>query len=632
MTNRSALRRGLMLVLVLVIFTGTSLFAGTSGQKFRFAWLTDTHVGSGTGADDLRASVKDINSRRDIEFVLVSGDVTELGRTSQLQLAKQILDSLTVPCHIIPGNHDTKWSESGATVFPRLWGADRFVFDAHGYRFVGLHQGPIMRMGDGHFAPEDLRWLDSTLRPLQTSRQPLIFVTHYPLDESIDNWYDAIAMLKKCNTQVVLLGHGHSNEIMNFEGLPGIMSRANLRGGKCGAGYTIGTIRNDSLICEEKISASDNLRRWHGLLLQEHAFAGDTTHYGRPDFALNVRYPDVHAVWEYQTHYTIAASPAVWNDRVIFADRSGTVTCLSLKDGSPRWKFNAGSAVFSSPAVSDGKVLFGATDSMIYCLAVKNGKVLWKVHTGAPVVASPCIEGGTAYIGAGDGAFRAIDVASGSARWTFKDVESFVEDKPLFYQNKIYFGSWDSYLYALDATTGTLAWKWSNGTGTLNLSPAACWPVGSNGRVFIVAPDRAMTAIDAETGKQIWRSKRHQVREEIGISEDGSRIYAKCMNDTLFAFSAAAPGQQTVWATHCGYGYNIDASMIREKEGTVFFGTKNGRIFALDASSGTIKWAHRTGVSIISTPTPIDSNRVVITTFDGIVTLLEKQLSEKTKK
>src|SRR5439155_13604016 len=91
-----------------------------TSESFRFAWLSDTHVGSETGEEDLRAAVRDINSITGLSFVVISGDVTEYGSLEQLRLAKQILSGLKIPCHVVPGNHDTKWSESGATDFPRL--------------------------------------------------------------------------------------------------------------------------------------------------------------------------------------------------------------------------------------------------------------------------------------------------------------------------------------------------------------------------------------------------------------------------------------------------------------------------------------------------------------------------------
>jgi hypothetical protein len=50
-----------------------------SPATFRFAWLSDTHVGSSTGEEDLRATVQDLNSITGLSFVVLSGDVTEFG-------------------------------------------------------------------------------------------------------------------------------------------------------------------------------------------------------------------------------------------------------------------------------------------------------------------------------------------------------------------------------------------------------------------------------------------------------------------------------------------------------------------------------------------------------------------------
>ncbi|MCK5572964.1 MAG: metallophosphoesterase, partial [Bacteroidetes bacterium] len=78
--------------------------------ELRFAWLSDTHVGGGTGTSDLRAAVRDINTFHDVDFVILSGDITEYGSNAQLLTAKRTLDSLNMPYYIIPGNQDTRWS------------------------------------------------------------------------------------------------------------------------------------------------------------------------------------------------------------------------------------------------------------------------------------------------------------------------------------------------------------------------------------------------------------------------------------------------------------------------------------------------------------------------------------------
>jgi outer membrane protein assembly factor BamB/predicted phosphodiesterase len=598
------------------------LVSHSYGQRFRFAWLSDTHVGSLTGEADLRASVHDINSLTGIAFVIVSGDVTEMGSDQQLVLAKAILDSLQRPYHIIPGNHDTKWSESGCTEFGRLWGSDKFTFQFGGYDFIGMHQGPIMKMGDGHFPPEDIRWLDSVLTHLPRKDQPLFFITHYPLDSSIDNWYQVTDRLKQYNTQVALVGHGHRNRVLNFEGIPGVMGRSNLRGRDARGGYTLVDVGTDTISFAERTPQGGTAAPWDKIPLERRDYRADTTTYARPDFSINQQYPNVKLAWRVNTDYTIASTPAVWKDLAIVGNASGTVAAFSLKDGSRRWSFTTHATVYSTPDATDGKVVFGSSDRFIYCLDAESGKLVWKLETQAPVVAAPTIVQGTVYVGGSGGSFRAIDLASGNLKWEFNGVGGFVETKPLVYRDRVIFGAWDTFLYALHTRDGSLAWKWSNGNPGLLFSPAACWPVASDGKIFIAAPDRYLTAINAEDGKTVWRTNRFQVRETVGVSADGMRVYARCMVDTVIAFSPSASSFSPFWAQSCSYGYDIDPSMPIEKDGVLFFGTKNGLIIALDAESGKVLWKHRVGETVVNTLVPLDAHHIIASDLDGRVMLV----------
>lgn len=279
--------------------------------------------------------------------------------------------------------------------------------------------------------------------------------------------------------------------------------------------------------------------------------------------------------------------------------------------------------MYSSPDASDGRVVIGSSDKNLYCFNIRTGAPAWKITTGAPVVAAPVIHEGTVFIGGSDGVFRAVDLKSGTLRWEFAGVGGFVETRPLVYQHKVIFGAWDTRLYALNISDGSLAWKWSNGNDGILLSPAACWPVASEGKVFIAAPDRYLSAVDAGTGTTVWRTKRYQVRETVGVSGDGRRIYARCMTDTVIAFSPTPTSFDVLWVQHCGYGYDIDPSMPLEKDGVVFFGTKNGLVYALDGTTGKILWKHRVGVTIVNTLVPLDARRTIATDLDGTIALLE---------
>lgn len=600
-------------------------------------------MGSSTGAEDLRAAVRDMNGIDDIEFVILSGDITEMGSNRELELAKTILDSLNKPYYIIPGNHDTKWSESGCTKFSEIWGDDKFQFEYKGYRFIGMHQGPLMRMGDGHFSPEDLRWLDSLLVNLPNPWQPLIFVTHYPIDTSVDNWYEFLDRVRNYQTKAILFGHGHRNKIYDLEGISGVMGRSALQGNRPFGGYNIVTVRNDSMFFCERFAAPNLISNenqppnnsmpnvpcfvidpWHKLSLQRSKMDSNPDKFNRPDFSINQNYPIVKIRWLVDTGYSITASPCVWEDKVIVGNRAGMIYGLSIRNGKKLWDLRVKGSILSSPAADQERVIFAGTDGAIYCLNAKNGRLLWQFPTGAPIVAAPQIYNDMVYIGSSDGHFRAIDLDNGGLLWEFSGVIGFVETRPLIYQDKVIFGAWDTYLYALNRRDGSLAWKWCNGNPGRLYSPAACWPVAAEGKVFIVAPDRFITAINVNSGETIWRTGMHKVRESIGISQDGERIYARCMEDTLLAFSSHSEVPRLIWATSCNYGYDIAPSMPMEKDGAVFFGTKNGFVYAVEAITGKLKFCFRAGVTSIHTVAPLDENQVIIADMDGRVMLIEK--------
>jgi outer membrane protein assembly factor BamB len=478
-----------------------------------------------------------------------------------------------------------------------------------------------MRMGDGHWAPEDMKWLDSVLQNVSKDRR-IFFVTHYPIDEGIDNWYEVLDRMKNYNTQVFLFGHGHRNRAYNFEGIPGVMGRSNLRAGSPQGAYTIAEIVNDTVKFYEKKPLSDEKEYWHKIALGKNSYSVSTKT-ERPDFSVNEKYPNVKEVWTFSSDYTNATSPAVWENVVFTGDASGTMYALSIKDGDVIGSFKTGGPIYSSPAVEDNYVVFGSADSSIYCLNAETGLLNWKVKTGAEVLGSPSIEDDVVYIGGSDRTFRAINLKSGDVAWQFDGIEGYIESKPLVYENNVIFGAWDTYLYCLDKTNGNLLWKWKGDIEGMLYSPAAYNPVASDNIVLVVAPDRKLTAINANTGEQLWRTGNYQVRESIGMSEDGTKFFVRTMRDSIIAFDVSETLPAPSWVTDVQFGYDINSAQLIEKNSVLFYGTKNGLLIALDSSTGEILWKHKVGVTIINTVTPLDSKTVLLNDLDGRTILIE---------
>jgi outer membrane protein assembly factor BamB/Icc-related predicted phosphoesterase len=611
-------------VLGLFAVQTTALFAQPKAP-FRFALVTDLHVThAGNAEKDLQNAVNQINASDDIEFVLVTGDLSEEGDRGSLQKAKSILDQLKVKYYAIPGNHETKWSESGMTAFGDIYGAERFEFEYKGLLFLGFNTGPFIRMADGHVAPQDITWLKQELEKAG-KEQPVILVTHYPLlPVDVDNWFDLTDAVRPYNIRTFLGGHYHVNRFLEYDGIPGILNRSTLRDKAPLGGYSVYEITPDSILVYEH-NIGETRRQWAALPLKNKLYdaQGDPNKY--PDFSVNQAYNSVQETWLQQTGVGIYSSPAVYQNKVYVGDDEGTLTCYSLKDGKKIWSFQSGKRIVGTPSADDGSVVFGSADKNIYGLDAANGKLLWKVKAEEPVLGAVTIENGIAYIGASDHTFRAIDIHTGQVRWAYSGVKGYIETRPWIEGNKVIFGAWDNTLYALDKNSGRELWKWTGGMTRMHFSPAAVWPVAAQGKVFITDPERALTAINLETGETVWRTYQSMVRETIGLSEDKERVYSKTMNDSIVCFSTQGDTAVELWASNVAFGYEHAPSMPVEKDGVVFGSTKGGLIFALDALTGKVLWKHKVGNSLISTVVPLNKKQVLFTATGGEIGLLLKE-------
>ena len=155
-------------------------------------------------------------------------------------------------------------------------------------------------------------------------------------------------------------------------------------------------------------------------------------------------------------------------------------------------------------------------------------------------------------------------------------------------------------------------------------SPAACYPVATNGKVFIVAPDRYMTVFNAETGEVTWRKNdpKDRVRESMGLSADSSMVYAKTMEGDVIGVSTSEPDMKIIWKSHAGLHYEIAPTAVVEFENIVYVPSNSGVVVAVDRKDGKVLWKHKISNSLITNITPVSKNKVIATTMDGKVTLL----------
>src|SRR5262245_23099114 len=181
--------------------------------------------------------------------------------------------------------------------------------------------------------------------------------------------------------------------------------------------------------------------------------------------------------WQFKTGGTIVSSPALANGVVYIGSSDGALYAVDQKSGQQKWKTQTRGPVASSPAVADGLVFFLSYDGGLYCVDANSGDRKWRyattfekrveakrLHGSTPAeqtvpdphdvfLSSPLVVNGRVYFGSSDGNIYALEEKSGLLEWKF-ETKGIVHASPAIAGNTIYIGSWDSYLYALDAESG----------------------------------------------------------------------------------------------------------------------------------------------------------------------------------
>jgi outer membrane protein assembly factor BamB len=281
---------------------------------------------------------------------------------------------------------------------------------------------------------------------------------------------------------------------------------------------------------------------------------------------------------------------------------SGTAGISTVK-----WKFQTGGKVFSSPAVVDGVVYFGSSDHNVYALSAADGSVKWKATTGGAVNSSPAVVGGAVYFASLDGNFYAVNVADGKLRWKFAtegerrftapgihgasprkemmpDPYDVFHSSPAVVGDVVYFGSGDHHVYALNASTGTLKWKFAAGD-VVHASPAVADKV-----VYIGSWDRNLYALNADTGAVIWTFQTGDdpvIHNQIGIASSaavaGGVVFFGCRDGHFYAVDAKTGKEK--WNIDNHKGWVIASPAVRD--GVVYFPTADGQRFkAVKAATG----------------------------------------------
>jgi outer membrane protein assembly factor BamB len=319
--------------------------------------------------------------------------------------------------------------------------------------------------------------------------------------------------------------------------------------------------------------------------------------------------------WTFKTAGPIVTSPAIADGVVYIASMSGHMYAIDQETGKEKWNFKSRMPIVSSPAIAGDALYFVSSAGSLASLDLKTGQPRWVFPTeferkfeaknlhGYPSAAqtipdawdiwlsSPAVANGKVYFGSGDGNVYAVDAQSGLLQWKFptKDV---VHSSPAVVNNIVYIGSWDSYLYALDAETGQEKWAFKSGEDNTihNQVGFQSSPAVADGVVYIGCRDAHVYAVDAGTGKKKWDyptskswvNSTPAVRDSLvyAATSDSSRVFALDAKTGRLRFNFAAKS------------YVFSSPALAGD--LAYIGAHNGKLYAIDAKTGKLAWEFQT--------------------------------------
>ncbi|HEY2945870.1 MAG TPA: PQQ-binding-like beta-propeller repeat protein [Vicinamibacteria bacterium] len=337
-----------------------------------------------------------------------------------------------------------------------------------------------------------------------------------------------------------------------------------------------------------------------------------------PDFKLR---PPFRRLWDVRGGKLIEYPPVVAYGHVYFATSDGRFFAVDAETGKKTWERELGRCTAASPAAGNGivyqPVMHGFPcgkrrnqPSFLFAMDAHTGAVKWRFRAGV-IETSPLLVDGRIYVGSWDTRVYALDAATGRKLWSFKTGDA-VKGGAAFAKGTIFVGSYDGHVYALNSNTGKLRWRASaqsrfGGKGTFYATPAVAY-----GRVYIGNTDGKVYAFGAQSGKLLWsKTTGNYVYSSAAVWD--RKVYAGSYDGHFYALDAATGDIRWKFEAH---GPISGSPTVLD--GIVYFSTLKQRTFALDARTGRRVWTFPDGKY---SPVVADEKHLYLTGYTRVYAL-----------
>jgi outer membrane protein assembly factor BamB len=245
---------------------------------------------------------------------------------------------------------------------------------------------------------------------------------------------------------------------------------------------------------------------------------------------------------------------------------------------------------------------------------------LWRFRAKALLEFPPAVAYGRLFVANNPGVLYALDAGSGRVRWRYNArrctaaspavakrivYETFLNRPPCNAEGS----DLDGQIVALDTSTGKVRWR-------RTIGPSESSPLVARGAVYVGDWRGKVYAINARTGRTLWTfSTDGKVKGGVAIS--GQRLYIGSYDGHVYALNALTG--RLIWRASAqarlgptGTFYATPAVAYDR----VYIGSTDSKVYSFGASTGRLHWSYGTGGYVYSSPA-VWRLRVYIGSVDG---------------
>ncbi len=255
-------------------------------------------------------------------------------------------------------------------------------------------------------------------------------------------------------------------------------------------------------------------------------------------------------LWTVDTRLPVRAAPLVVGSLLFVAAGANDLLCLNRQTGREYWEFKS-EDVFADfwptqgqPAVTldDGGLVFAApgASTEFNALRLRTGRKAWELTVDSRTVGAPVYnaQAGLVYVATWAGYLYAIQASTGKLRWRFAlpDVGqpgAGFASGPALAANRLFIGDYQGRVTALDARGGSVLWTYRDGSPLL-ATPVVGLVNGVAAQVYIADQYGNLSALDSQNGSLIWQVYLGELRSAPALT--GTALLASSVGDHgLFA-------------------------------------------------------------------------------------------------